>query len=127
MSDVCRKPCKDVGDVVRTVNGAAVLEYGNHLPSFHEPPLGFAVRTTIQDKWENGFFVKYSLIPFVPDKNAEAVLIEIPYVRNQPAVLVQENGKRQMIAVLQDGCAVGYSLAIVINRLFSFCLESSTH
>jgi hypothetical protein len=31
--------------VIAMVNGAAVLEYGNHLPSFHEPPLGFAVRT----------------------------------------------------------------------------------
>ena len=38
---------------MRTVNGAAVLEYGNHLPSFHEPPLGFAVRTTIPDKEGN--------------------------------------------------------------------------
>jgi hypothetical protein len=36
MSDVCRKPCKDAGDVIAgmiaMVNGAAVLEYGNHLP-----------------------------------------------------------------------------------------------
>ena len=44
------------------VNGAAVLEYGNHLPSFHELPLGFAVRTTIPDKRENEFFVQDSLI-----------------------------------------------------------------
>ena len=35
---------------MRTINGIAVLEYGNHLPSFHEPPLGFAVRTTIPDR-----------------------------------------------------------------------------
>ena len=109
------------------VNGAAVLEYGNDLPSFHEPPLRFAVRTTIPDKEENDVFIQDSLIPFMPDKNTKVVLIRAPPVRNQAAVLVQENGKRQMIAVLQDGCAVGYSLAIVINRLFSFCLESSTH
>jgi hypothetical protein len=32
------------------VNGAAVLEYGNHLPSLHELPIGFAVRTTIPDR-----------------------------------------------------------------------------
>ena len=36
--------------VIAMVNGAAVLEYGNHLPSFHEPPLRFAVRTTIPDR-----------------------------------------------------------------------------
>ena len=32
--------------------------------------------------------------------------LRIPPVRNQPAGLVQANGRRQMIAVLQDGCAV---------------------
>ena len=58
-------------------------------------------------------------------------------VRNQPAGLVQVSGRRQMIAVLQDGCAVmrraiqdgggvGCSLAIAINWLFSFYLESPT-
>ena len=60
------------------VNGAAVLEYGNHLPSFHEPPLRFAVRTTIPGKEENDVFVQDSLIPFMPDKNAEVVLIRAP-------------------------------------------------
>ena len=55
------------------VNGAAVLEYGNYLPSFHEPPLRFAVQTTILDKEENGFFVQDSLIPFIPDQNAKVV------------------------------------------------------
>ena len=120
------------------VNGAAVLEYGNHLPSFHEPPLRFAVRTTIPDKEENDVFVEDSLIPFMPDKNAEAVLIRAPPVRNQAAVLIQAGGRRQIIAVLQDGCAVmrraiqdgcavGCSLAIAINRPFSFYLESSAH
>jgi hypothetical protein len=55
------------------VNGIAVLEYGNHLPSFHEPPLWFAVRTTIPDKEGNDVFVQDSLIPFIPDKNAKVV------------------------------------------------------
>ena len=54
-------------------NGAAVLEYGNDLPSFHEPPLGFAVWTTIPDKEEIDVFVQDSLISFMPDKNAEVV------------------------------------------------------
>ena len=57
------------------INGVAVLEYGNHLPSFHEPPLGFAMRTTIPDKEENDVFVQDSLNPFIPDQNAEVVLI----------------------------------------------------
>ena len=39
--------------MIAMVNGAAVLEYGNHLPSFHEPPLRFAVRKTILDKEGN--------------------------------------------------------------------------
>jgi hypothetical protein len=70
--------------------------------------------------------VFFNSICVVPDKNAEAVLIiRIPPIRNQPAGLVQANGKRQMIAVLQNGCAVGCSLAIAINRLFSFYIESS--
>jgi hypothetical protein len=46
--------------------------------------------------------------------------LRIPHVRNQPAGLVQANGKRQMIAVLQNGYAVGCLLAIAINRSFSF-------
>ena len=58
------KPCKEIGEAVRTVNGAAVLEYGNHLPSFHEPPLRFAVRATIPDKEENDVFVLDSLIQY---------------------------------------------------------------
>jgi hypothetical protein len=54
--------------------------------------------------------------------------IRISNVRNQVAGLVQSNGKRQMIAVLQDGCAVGCSLAIAIDRpFFFFYLESSNH
>ena len=120
------------------VNGAAVLEYGNHLPSFHEPSPRFAVRATIPDKEKNDVFVLDSLIPFMPDKNAEVVLMRVPPVRNQAAVLVQASGRRQIIAVLQDGgavmrraiqdgCAVGCSLAIAINRPFSFYLESSAH
>ena len=32
--------------------------------------------------------------------------LRIPPVRHQPAGLVQASGRRQMIAVLQDGCAV---------------------
>ena len=53
--------------------------------------------------------------------------LRMPSVCNQPTGLVQANGRRQMIAVLQNGCAVGCSLAIAINRLFSFYLESSIH
>ena len=60
------------------VNGAAVLEYGNHLPSFHEPSPRFAVRAAIPDKEKNDVFVLDSLIPFMPDKNAEVVLIRAP-------------------------------------------------
>jgi hypothetical protein len=59
--------------VIAMVNGAAVLEYGNHLPSFHEPPLRFAMRTTIPDKGENNFFVQDYLNPFIPDQNAEVI------------------------------------------------------
>jgi hypothetical protein len=70
---------------------------------------------------------KVELIPFIPDQNAEVVLIRVPPVRNQAAVLVQASGRRQIIAVLQDGCAVmrraiqdgcavGCSLVIAINR-----------
>jgi hypothetical protein len=36
--------------------------------------------------------------------------------RNQPAALVRANGRRQAIAALQNGGAVGCSLAIAINR-----------
>jgi hypothetical protein len=122
--------------MIAMVNGAAVLEYGNHLPSFHEPPLRFAVRATIPDKEENDVFVLDSLIPFMPDKSAEVVLIRAPHVRNQAAVLVQAGGKRQIIAVLQDGCAVmrraiqngvavGCSLAIATNRSIFCNLKSS--
>jgi hypothetical protein len=68
--------------MIAMVNGTAVLDYGNHLPSSHEPPLRFAVRTTIPDKGENDIFVQDSLIPFMPDKNAEVVLIRAPPVRN---------------------------------------------
>jgi hypothetical protein len=39
-------------------------------------------------------------------KNAEVVLIRASHVSNHAAVLVQANGKRQIIAVLQDGGAV---------------------
>jgi hypothetical protein len=49
---------KNHAGVIAMVNGAAVLEYGNHLPFFHELPLGFAVRTTIPDKVENDFSSK---------------------------------------------------------------------
>ena len=84
------------------------------------------MRTTIPDKGENDVFDQDSLIPFMPDKNAEAVLIRAPPVRNQAAVLIQAGGRRQIIAVLQDGgavmrraiqdgCAVVCSLAITIN------------
>ena len=78
------------------VNGAAVLEYGNHLPSLHELPLGFALRSTIPDKRENDVLVQDSLIPFMPDKNAEAVFnTEHPTSAiNQPFSFRQtENGK----------------------------------
>jgi hypothetical protein len=37
------------------------------------------------------------------------------------------NGCAVMRRAIQDGCAVGCSLVIAINRLFSFYLESSTH
>ena len=53
--------------------------------------------------------------------------LRIPPVHNQSAGLVQANGRRQMIAVLQDGCAVGCSFAIAIDRPFSFYLESPIH
>jgi hypothetical protein len=54
-----------------------------------------------------------------------------PPVRNQAAVLIHASGKRQTIAVLQDGCAVlrraiqdcftvGCLLMIAINRSFFF-------
>ena len=66
---------------------------------------------------------KVELIPFIPDQNAEVVLIRVPPVRNQAAVLVQASGRRQIIAVLQDGCAVGCSLAIAINQPFSSILN----
>ena len=56
----------------------------------------------------------------MPDKNAEVVLITIRHGRNQAAVLVQANGRRQAIAALQDGCAVGKSLMSAIKRPFSF-------
>ena len=46
---------RHLAGVIVMVNGAAVLEYGNHLPSLHELPLGFAVRTTIQDEGETDF------------------------------------------------------------------------
>ena len=131
-------------DLSAMVNGAAVLEYGNHLPSFHEPPLGLVVRTTIPDKVdickssqnsvvrkdghrfriEMEFMLTTGFWLLTTRKTARFCnRLRIPSGRNQLAGLVQANGRRQMIAVLQDGCAVGYSLAIAINRLFSFYLE----
>jgi hypothetical protein len=45
----------------------------------------------------------------------------------EPTGLIQANGRRQMIAVLQDGGTVGCSLAITINRPFLFYPESSIY
>jgi hypothetical protein len=112
---------------VRTINGAAVLEYGNHLPFFHEPPLGFVVQTTIQDKEGTCKSSQNSVVRMDSHRfriETEFMLttgfwllttrktvrfcnwLRIPPVRNQAAVLVQASGKRQIIAVLQNGGAV---------------------
>jgi hypothetical protein len=97
------------------VNGAAVLEYGNHLPSLHEPPFGFAVRTTVQDKGgtcKTARFCNGLRMPPCPQSSGRS-----------------RSGKRKTA----NDCRTPRRLRrwglpmIAINRSFSFNLESPTH
>ena len=132
---------------MRTINGIAVLEYGNHLPSFHEPPLGFAVRTTIPDRVgickssqnsvvrmdshrfriEMEFMLTTGFCLLTARKTARFCnwlrIPPCPQSTGRPG-----SGKRKTANDCRTPKRLRrYSLAIAIKRLFSFYLELPTH
>ena len=95
---------------MRTINGAAVLEYGNHLPSFHEPPLGFVVRTTIPDKGGTCKSSQNSVVRM----DSHRFRIEMEFMLTNGFWLLTTRKNREVLQLAQD------TPMSAIKRPFSF-------
>jgi hypothetical protein len=95
----------------------AVLEYGAVLPTnFWE----------LQPEWKSKIIDGKACFLFIQNGCLHSKP-EWWFMERRQMIAVLQNGFAVIRRAIQDGGAVGYSLAIAINRLFSFYLESSTH